>query len=134
MRATWRERADRLESQTLPVQVKTIAGSATGATDVYYVRGLRQGVYTFTLEAPPGARAPVGATLYLPLVGEAGIRRVTSLRPNTVGRVLVGKLLYPLGMLWDRDEWSSGRSESSDTITKFNMDGVSWIERKAEFR
>jgi hypothetical protein len=76
----------------------------------------------------------VSATLYLPLPGDSGIRPLGKPRPNTVGRVLVGKLLYPLGMLWDQDDWSSGRSESSETITKFNSDGVSWIERKAEFR
>jgi hypothetical protein len=134
MRATWRGRADRLESPTGAVQVKTVAGPATSTTDVYYVRGLRAGVYTFTLEAAQGARAPVGATLYLPLAGDPGIRQLTKLRLSFLGRVLVAKLLYPLGMLWDQDEWSSGRSESSDTITKFNMDGVSWIERKGDLR
>jgi hypothetical protein len=134
VRATWRGRSDRLDSPTVAVQVKTVPGPGASATDIYYLRGLRTGVYTFVLETTQGARVPVSATLYLPLVGDSGIRQLTKLRPNALGRVLVAKLLYPLGMLWDQDDWSSGRSESSDTITKFNMDGVSWIERKGDLR
>jgi len=134
MRAMWRGRADRLESQTGTISMKTVSTPAASTADVYYVRGLRPGVYTFVLEAVQSGRAPVSATLYLPLAGESAIRQLTKLRVNPLGRVLIAKLLYPLGMLWDQDEWSSGRSESSDTITKFNTDGVSWIERKADLR
>jgi hypothetical protein len=134
LRATWRGRADRLDSPGGPIAVKTVAAPAGSTMDVYYVRGLRSGVYTFLLDAMQGARLPVSATLYLPLAGDAGVRRLTKVRANALGRMLVGKLLYPLGMLWDDDEWPSGRSESSETITKFTMDGVSWIERKADLR
>src|SRR5215510_4594962 len=116
------------------VAVKIVDGPSASTTDAYYVRGLRPGVYTFLLEAAQGSRAPASATLYLPLAGERGIRQLTKLVAGVAGRVMVAKLLYPLGMLWHQDEWASGRSEGSDTITKFNMDGVSWIERKADLR
>jgi hypothetical protein len=38
--------------------------------------------------------------------------------------------MLPQAVLWDQDEWFTGRSESSDSITKFRDDGTSWIERK----
>ena len=134
MRLSWRGRPDRLDGPGGSIALKTVPGPSASTSDVYYVRGLRAGVYTLILETIQGSRPPVSATLYLPLPGDPGLRHLTRLRVNPLGRVLVGKLLYPLGILWDQDEWSSGRSESAETITKFNMDGVSWIERKADVR
>ena len=135
LRAVWRGRADRLDSPNGVLTVSAVPGPAGSTVDAFYVRGLRPGVYTFLLDAlQQGGRAPVGATLYLPLAGDAGIRRLVKVRPNPTGRTLIGKLLYPLGLSWDDDEWPHGRSESSDTITKFTADGVSWIERKGDLR
>jgi hypothetical protein len=134
LRAIWRGRADRLDSPNGQLAAKIVPGPAGSSVDAFYVKGLRAGVYTFLIDALVGGRSPVGATLYLPLAGDAGIRRLTKLRPGPSGRTLIGKMLFPLGLLWDDDEWPSGRSESSDTITKFTGDGVSWIERKADVR
>jgi len=134
LRAIWRGRADRLDSPNGQLAAKIVPGPAGSSVDAFYVKGLRAGVYTFLIDALVGGRSPVGVTLYLPLAGDAGIRRLTKLRPGPSGRTLIGKMLFPLGLLWDDDEWPSGRSESSDTITKFTGDGVSWIERKADFR
>jgi hypothetical protein len=33
-------------------------------------------------------------------------------------------------VMWEQDDWFAGRSEASDTITKFRDDGTSWIERR----
>jgi hypothetical protein len=135
LRAVWRGRADQLDSPNGVVPVSSVPGPVGSTVDAFYVRGLRPGVYTFLLDAlQQGGRVPVGATLYLPLAGDAGIRRLVKIRPAATGRTLIGKLLYPLGLSWDDDEWPHGRSESSDTLTKFTADGVSWIERKADLR
>jgi len=134
LRAVWRGRADRLDSPNGVLQASAVPGPAGSTVDAFYVRGLRPGVYTFLLDAVQGGRAPVAATLYLPLAGEAGIRRLVKVRPTATGRTFIGKLLYPLGLSWDDDEWPQGKSESSDTITKFTANGVSWIERKADLR
>jgi hypothetical protein len=44
---------------------------------------------------------------------------------------LLAKVLFPFGVLWDQEDWFSGRVLSADSITKFRMpDGVTWTELK----
>ena len=64
-------------------------------------------------------------------------RRVEKLLiDNALGRTLeVLRWLLPQGILWEQEDWFTGRSESADTITKFRLpDGVTWTERKANLR
>jgi hypothetical protein len=59
------------------------------------------------------------------------------LQPMTLdgsGRAVVARLLLPQGVLWEQDDWFTGRSASGDTVTKFRFpDGVSWTERLGDF-
>jgi hypothetical protein len=46
------------------------------------------------------------------------------------GRAVIARLLLPQGVLWEQDDWFTGRSANGDAVTKFRFpDGVSWTER-----
>jgi hypothetical protein len=41
----------------------------------------------------------------------------------------------PHAILWDQEDWFSGRSESVDAVTKFRIpEGISWVERKVDLQ
>jgi hypothetical protein len=49
--------------------------------------------------------------------------------------VVIARLLLPQGVLWEQEDWFTGRSASGDTVTKFRFpDGVSWTERLGDVR
>jgi hypothetical protein len=95
---------------------------------------VKPGVYTFTVSTPnPVAGASVTPTLYLP---ENGTVRRHPLKPISLagpGRSVLARVLLPEGVLWDRDDWFTGKSESVDTITKFRFpEGTTWVERQGD--
>jgi hypothetical protein len=102
------------------------ADTGDAAADVFYLRNARPGVYTFSMTYRAGATSAVRPVLYV-----AGAPR--SLPPMTVdgsGRAVVARLLLPQGILWEQEDWFTGRSASGDTVTKFRFpEGVSWTER-----
>lgn len=68
-------------------------------------------------------------TLYLPR--EAQLARLVPkpIATDTTGPLLLGRVLLPWGVLWEQDDWFTGRVESVGTVTKFRMpEGVSWTE------
>ena len=99
---------------------------------MFLLRKMQPGVYTFVLRyaSTPGASAM--PLLYL---GRAGAPTAHPLAPLMLagsGRTNLARILLPHGVLWDQDNWFSGKSESADTITKFRLpEGVTWTERKA---
>jgi hypothetical protein len=101
-------------------------GEAGG--DFFYLRNARSGVYTFVLTYRSGAAAAVRPVLY---VAGGGVPRLLEpVNLNGAGRAVLARLLLPQGVLWEQDEWFTGRSASGDTVTKFRFpDGVSWTER-----
>jgi hypothetical protein len=50
------------------------------------------------------------------------------------GKSVTVRFLLPQAVIWEQEDWFTGRSESSDAITKFRDDGTTWIERKGEVR
>lgn len=131
MAVTWRARSDRLDGP----QMKLFVKSATLPDDIpvsaFYLRNMKAGVYTFTL----GYRGLGGGTPFTPrfFLTSPGIPTARDLKAVTVagsGSMPAVRILLPHAVLWDQDDWFTGRSEASDTITKFRDDGTSWIERK----
>ena len=118
---------DRLHGSAPPMPLRGLAANTGEAgADFFYLRNVRPGVYTFVMTyragAPPAVR---------PVVSVAGVSH--SLQPVTLdgsGRAVVARVLLPQGVLWEQDDWFTGRSASGDTVTKFRFpEGVSWIER-----
>jgi hypothetical protein len=127
MTVTWRPNPARLDGGAPPMPLRgSTAGPGEAGADFFYLRNARPGVYTFVMTYRAGA----GPTLR-PVVSVAGAAR--SLQPVTLngsGRAVVARLLLPQGVLWEQDDWFTGRSASGDTVTKFRFpEGVSWIER-----
>jgi hypothetical protein len=127
MTVMWRPDPAKLDSRAqslaMPELTADIIESGTG---VFYLRNTRPGVYTLMLRYRAGVTPAVRPVLYI-----AGAAR--ALQPLTLdgsGGAVVARLLLPHGVLWEDDDWFSGRSASGDAITKFRFpDGVSWIER-----
>jgi hypothetical protein len=130
----WRARPETLEDVPHPVRLATLAtGSGGRPPDVFYLPGVKPGVYTFVLRYRGASGGHVRPTLYLPTP--------EGLRPHALppaplrgeGKVVLARALLPFGVLWDQNEWFSGASESVDTVTKFRVpEGVSWVERKGD--
>jgi hypothetical protein len=129
--ATWRARPDRTEG-VQRVALETAVGEAS--PDFFYVRNPRPGVYTFVLTYHPGAPEAVQPALYVP----AADRRLRTLRPVTLngsGRVVLARVLMPHGVLWEDDDWFTGRSANGDVLTKFRFpDAITWTERTGPAR
>ena len=127
MTVTWRPNSARLDGGAPPLPLRGLAADAGDAgAEFFYLRNARPGVYTFWMTYRAGAPPVVH-----PVLSVAGAPR--SLRPVTLngsGRAVVARLLLPQGVLWEQDDWFTGRSASGDTVTKFRFpEGVSWIER-----
>jgi hypothetical protein len=133
--ATWRAHPERLDvpvqSMRLPAALKTV-GSAP--SEVFYIRGLKPGVYTLIVRyRGSSALGDVRPTLYLPDKDHLTSRALKPVSLNGAGRRVLTKVLIPHAILWDQEDWFSGRSESVDAVTKFRIpDGISWVERKAD--
>lgn len=132
MTVTWRPNPARPDGggRTLPLRGIATDASQAGA-DFFYLRDARPGVYTFSVSYRAAAATAVRPVLYL-----GGTPR--SLPPITLdgsGRAVIARLLLPQGVLWEQDDWFTGRSASGDTVTKFRFpDGVSWTERLGDVR
>jgi hypothetical protein len=124
---TWRPNPARLEGGTRAVSLRGVqANAAASGSDFFYLREARPGVYTFVLTYRAGAATTVRPELYV--AGAA--RSLKAVTLDASGRAVIARLLLPQGVLWDQDEWFSGRSANGDTVTKFRFpDGVSWTER-----
>jgi len=91
-------------------------------------------VYTLIVRyrgaAPLGDARP---TLYLPDKDRLTPRTLGPVSLDGAGRRVLTKILMPHAVLWNQDDWFSGRSESVDAVTKFRIpEGISWVERKAD--
>jgi hypothetical protein len=133
--ATWRAHPERLDvpvqSVRLPAASKTTGGAPS---DMFYIRGLKPGVYTLIVRYRGlSALGDVRPTLYLPDKDHLTPRTLKPVPLSGTGRTVLTKVLMPQAILWDQDDWFSGRSESVDAVTKFRIpDGISWVERKAD--
>jgi hypothetical protein len=133
--AAWREAPDRLDSRVRTIRLKPFAdGPAATPPEAFYFQGPKPGAYTFTLRhRQQSARGSARPTLHL--AGQAGSRSrpLAEVLLGDVGRAVIARLLMPHGILWEEDDWFSGKSESVDTVTKFRFpEGISWVERKAD--
>jgi hypothetical protein len=88
-------------------------------------------VYTFVLGYRGiDAGTQVIPKFYLTTPGVPTAREMKGMTLAGSGKSNTIRVMLPQAVLWDQDEWFTGRSESSDSITKFRDDGTSWIERK----
>ena len=125
----WRPNPGRLDGGAQRMPLSGVAlDTGEGGGDFFYLRNARSGVYTFVLTHRSGTGAAVRPVLY---VAGGGVPRLLEpVNLNGAGRAVLARLLLPQGVLWDQDEWFTGRSASGDTVTKFRFpDGVSWTER-----
>ena len=135
MTAMWRARSDRLDGQPMKLFVKSAPLPEDIPVSAFYLRNMQSGVYTFIL----GYRGLGGGTPFIPrfFLTSPGIPTARDLKPVKLagtGKAATVRFLLPHAVLWEQDEWFTGRSEASDTITKFRDDGTTWIERKGEVR
>ncbi|HEU5190903.1 MAG TPA: hypothetical protein VFX14_14560 [Methylomirabilota bacterium] len=134
---TWRGMSARVDVPTQPLVLKSGGPSPGGGRpEVYYLRNLRPGVYTFVLRyrtpQPAGAAQPI---LYLNIGGTLIPHMLKPVPLQGSGRAVMAKVLLPQGILWEQDDWFSGRSESAETVTKFRIpEGITWTERKIDLR
>ena len=126
MTVTWRANPARLDGGTQQLPLLWLPVDGETGPHFFYLRKAPPGVYTFVLTPRAGSAPAARAVLSL-----AGAPR--SLQPapvNGSGRAVVTRVLLPQGVLWEQDDWFTGRSASGDTVTKFRFpEGVSWIER-----
>ncbi len=134
---TWREAPGRVDVPRHPVTLRTAGDGADGApAGVFHLRSLKPGVYTVILRyQAPGPGGEAHPTLYL---SDGGAMKGKPLRPVSLsgaGRVVLARILLPHGILWEQDDWFTGRSESAETVTKFRFpEGIRWTERKADLK
>jgi hypothetical protein len=131
---SWRSSPERLDDPARTFVLRAVTGLNAGSTQAFYFRRPRPGVYSFFLRYHgAGAAGEVVPTLYMPRADH--LARLTASRIAVNRRpTLLGRVLLPYAVLWEQDEWFTGRSESVDTVTKFRTpEGVTWIERKAGF-
>jgi hypothetical protein len=135
--ASWRPRSDRLGDTVSGIQVK----SFETAPDVepqkfFFLRHNKPGVYNFMVRDPAsGTPVEVGAQFFSLVNGRVAVRDVKPVAIGAGNSKVMVRMLFPQGVLWDQNDWFTGRSEGPDTITKFRFpDGTSWIERKSDLR
>lgn len=126
---------DRLDGPTQTVRLPGVLKASDSAPfEVFWLRGVSSGAYTVTLRhrgAPP--KGDLQATLYIPDKDGLATRRLPTVRLRPSGKTVLARVLLPYGVLWEQQDWFSGTSEGSDTVTKFRIpEGVSWVERRAD--
>jgi hypothetical protein len=135
--ASWRPRSDKLDDVVNGIQVKTFETSPdVEPSKFFFLRHTKPGVYNFVVRDPGnGAQTEVRGQIYHLVNGRLA---VGELKPVSVGGTTSGvlvRMLFPQGVLWDQNDWFTGRSEGPETITKFRFpEGTSWIERKRDLR
>jgi hypothetical protein len=134
LHASWRARPDRLEG-SVPIPLTAVPAGEPSQT-LYDVRSLGPGVYTFTMSYQGrGGLSTVNPVLYVSGGGALVVRSMPSITLDGSGTVLLARGLLPQGVLWDEDDWFTGKTESTDVVIKFRLpEGVSWMERKAASR
>jgi hypothetical protein len=135
--AFWRAHPDSLDEAAQLVQLTAVSKlSSTGPSDVFWLRNTRPGAYSMTLRyrgLPPNG--DVHPTLYVPDGDGLAARGIRPVRLGSSGKVVLARVLFPHGVLWEQDGWFSGSSESVDTVTKFRFpDGINWVERKVDLQ
>jgi len=134
--AAWRQRPEHPDDRAQAIPLKTFGLLPHGGPpEIFYLRTkLRPGVYTFVLRyKSPVSVSGVRPILYLADGSSLTVRDLPPLVLNGTRKVVLAKVLLPQGVLWEQDEWFTGRSESADTVTKFRFpDGISWSERKVD--
>jgi hypothetical protein len=114
-----------------PVTLKTVDPASGLPRGIFYVRNLREGVYTLSVGA--SSTLPESSVMYVRAENQVTAHPLGS--ENGMLSRIVTKLLMPFGVLWDQNGWFTGRSEGADTLTKFRFpEGVSWTERKSDLR
>jgi len=126
---------DRLDGPTQTVRLPgVLKASDTAPFEVFWLRGVGSGAYTVTLRhrgSPP--KGDLQATLYIPDKDGLATRPLPPVRLGPSGKTVLARVLLPYGVLWEQQDWFSGTSEGSDTVTKFRLpEGVSWVERRAD--
>jgi hypothetical protein len=134
---SWKSVSGRVDVPTQPLTLKSGGMSPGGGRpEVFYLRNLRPGVYTFVLRyRTPQAAGVAQPVLYLSVGGTLVPHVLKPVPIQGTGRAIVAKVLLPQGILWEQDDWFSGRSESAETVTKFRLpEGITWTERKIDLR
>jgi hypothetical protein len=126
---------DRLDGPTQTVRLPgVLKASDTAPFEVFWLRGVSSGAYTVTLRhrgSPP--KGDLRATLYIPDKDGLATRPLPPVRLRPSGKTVLVRVLLPYGVLWEQQDWFSGTSEGSDTVTKFRFpEGVSWVERRVD--
>ena len=127
---TWRPSPSRLDGDVQRVPLRT-PGADTGESgpEFFYLRGAPAGVYTVTLNYERTTAAAIRPVLYV--AGAGGVRSLPPVTLDGSGRAMIARLLLPHGVLWEQDDWFTGRSVTADTVTKFRLpEGVTWTERR----
>jgi hypothetical protein len=129
--AMFRARADRLDTPERPVTMEAVASRPGAPKDVFVIRRMHPGVYRLVMRHATGAMLSGVPVLH---VGRTAAPLALPLAPVDLtgsGQRHLTRILLPYGVLWEQDDWFSGKSESADTITKFrHPEGVTWTERK----
>jgi hypothetical protein len=134
---SWRGMSARTDVPTQPLALRSAGAAPSGGRpEVYYLRNLRPGVYTFVLRyRTPQAAGVAQPILYLNIGGNLVPHVLKPVSLQGTGRAIMAKVLLPQGILWEQDDWFSGRSESAETVTKFRLpEGITWTERKTDLR
>jgi hypothetical protein len=133
---SWRGAPGRVDVPAQSLTLKSGGTSQSGRPEVFYLRNLRPGVYTFVLRyRTPQAAGVAQPILYLSVGGTLVPHMLKPVPIQGTGRAIVAKVLLPQGILWEQDDWFSGRSESGETVTKFRIpEGITWTERKSDLR
>ncbi len=133
VKATWRAHPGRLDVPIRTVPLRAFGASTRDSLPEIFTLRMKPGVYTFLLRARAVSTGDVRPILYLPEAGHLKARELRMVSLNGTGEVVLAKILFPQGVLWEQDEWFTGQSESADTVTKFRFpEGISWTERKAD--
>ena len=111
------------------LQLRDVPGSGEAGVEFGYLRDARPGVYTFSIAYRVGPPAQI-----LPVLSVAGApRALPAMTVDGSGRAVIVRLLLPQGVLWEQEDWFTGRSVNGDIVTKFRFpDGVSWSERAGD--
>jgi hypothetical protein len=135
--ALWRAHPENLDEIAQPVRLTAVSQPPSSSpSDVFWLRNARPGAYSIVLRyrgLPPNGE--VHPTLYVPDGAGLAERAIRPVPLNSSGKVVLARVLFPQGVLWEQDGWFSGSSESVDTVTKFRFpDGIRWAERKADLQ
>lgn len=131
--ATHRASPGRMDVSARPVAVRALAGRTP--PEAVYLKNLQPGVYAIWLRTSAALAGPLSVVLHLSDGASVQTRALPPLPASASGRWILARLLYPQGVLWEQDDWFTGRSESAETITKFRFpEGIRWTERKADLR